>query len=167
MQVELVKLGAELEHALLSDAAYRGALGDGRWADAAARVHAVVGRTVPPAAERVAEPTWEWYFVGDGETRDLVGSCAFKSPPGDDGTVEIAYFTYPPYEGRGYATAMARRLIELARMSPRIRRVIAHTLPGAGASTRVLDKAGMTFMEEVLDPEDGRVWRWQLDLGGR
>ena len=31
-----------------------------------------------------------------------------------DGSVEIAYFTYPDFEGQGYATLMAQRLIELA-----------------------------------------------------
>ncbi len=162
--IELVKLELTLEEALMSDPAYRDALSGGRWAEAATRVHAVVGPRVPATAQRIEEPTWEWYFVGDRHTGDLVGSCAFKSPP-TEGSVEIAYFTYPPFEGRGYATAMARRLIELARMSAAIRRVIAHTLPGVGASTRVLEKVGMTFMEVVEDPEDGRVWRWQLETG--
>ena len=165
--IELVKLGDAQEEALLGDPTYRDALSGGRWADAAARVRAVVGPRVPEGARRIDRPTWGWYFVGDGQTGELVGSCAFKSPPTDDGTVEIAYFTYPPFEGRGYATAMARRLIELASMSPAIRRVIAHTLPDAVASTRVLDKAGMTFTEAVVDPDDGDVWLWQLEIGGR
>src|SRR3712207_7520999 len=33
----------------------------------------------------------------------VVGSCAFKGPPTADGTVEIAYYTFGPYEGQGYA----------------------------------------------------------------
>jgi RimJ/RimL family protein N-acetyltransferase len=165
--IELVKLESAMEEALMGDPTYRSALSAGRWADAAARVREVVGARVPATAQRIERPTWEWYFVGDGRTGDLVGSCAFKAPPADDGTVEIAYFTYPSFEGLGYATAMALRLIELASMSPAVRRVIAHTLPDAGASTRVLDKAGMTFTESVVDPEDGDVWRWQIEMGGR
>ena len=164
--IELVKLGRTMVETLLGDSAYRDALSGGRWADAAVRVLAVLGPRVPATAQRIEQPTWEWYFVGDRQTGDLVGSCAFKSPPTDDGAVEIAYFTYRPFEGQGYATAMAQRLVSLARMSPAIRSVIAHTLPGMGASTRVLEKAGMTFTEVVVDPEDGTVWRWQLEVGG-
>ena len=72
---------------------------------------------------------WDGYFVVDKDSREVVGSCAFKTPPTEDGTVEIAYFTYPEFEGQGYATGMARKLIELASGSAAIRRVIAHT-PG-------------------------------------
>jgi RimJ/RimL family protein N-acetyltransferase len=166
-KVDLVKLGSVLEDALMSDAEYREALRQGNWARAAERVHGVVGPTVPRFAETVEEPTWDWYFVGDGVTRDLVGACAYKAPPTEDGEVEIAYFTYPPFEGRGYATAMARKLIAMASRSPMIGRVIAHTLPMPSASTRVLETVGMTFVGEVMDPEDGRVWRWQIESGNR
>jgi RimJ/RimL family protein N-acetyltransferase len=101
----------------------------------------------------------------DEATSEVVGSCAFKGAPTDGGTVEIAYFTYPGFEGRGYATGMAGKLIELASASPEVRRVVAHTLPEANASTRVLERVGMTFVGEVIDPEDGRVWRWQKQTG--
>lgn len=161
--MELVKLGAELEDGLMNDPEYRDALRQGNWARAAERVHAVVGPTVPSSAKTIEAPTWEWYFVADGATRDLVGQCAFKAPPTDEGVVEIAYFTYPVFEGRGYATSMAGRLIGLASMSPTIGRVVEHTLPHLSASTRVLEKVGMTFVGEVMDPEDGRVWRWEIE----
>ena len=162
-EVELVKLGLEFEDGLMNDPEYREALRQGNWARAAECVHAVVGPTVPRSAKTIYEPTWEWYFVGDGATRDMVGQCAFKAPPTDEGVVEIAYFTYPRFEGRGYATSMARRLIGLASTSLAIRRVIAHTLPHLSASTRVVEKVGMTFVGEVMDPEDGRVWRWEIE----
>ena len=50
------------------------------------------------------------YFVVDEDTREVVGSCAFKGPPAADGIVEIAYFTYLGSR-RGYATAMATKQI--------------------------------------------------------
>ena len=75
------------------------------------------------------------YFVVDEGTREVVGSCAFKTLPTDEGSVEIAYFTYPGFEGRGYATEMASKLIELARRSAAVRQIIAHTLPETNAST--------------------------------
>lgn len=43
------------------------------------------------------------------ETDTIVGTCAFRSPP-RSGEVEIAYFTFPEFEGRGFTTEMARHL---------------------------------------------------------
>jgi [ribosomal protein S5]-alanine N-acetyltransferase len=108
---------------------------------------------------------WGGYLAVD-ETSDLiVGSCAFKGPPTADGTVEIAYYTFGPYEGQGYAKSMARALISIARSSPLVRLVVAHTLPERNPSTSVLRSVGMRFVGEVWDPDDGLVWRWQLDSG--
>ena len=159
--VQLVRLDPGLEEALASDAEYMEALAQDNWARVADVVHRRVGRTLAVVPVSVDELNWGGYFVVDEGTRELVGSCAFKAPPTEEGTVEIAYFTYPGFEGRGYATAMAKKLIELASGSAAIRRVIAHTLPETNASTRVLEKVGMSFVGEVTDPEDGRVWRWQ------
>ncbi|MCC7044488.1 MAG: GNAT family N-acetyltransferase [Acidobacteria bacterium] len=91
----------------------------------------------------------------------VVGSCGFKHPPGDDGVVEIAYGVDPEFQRRGLATEMATRLTTFAFEDPRVRIVIAHTLPEAGASPRVLTKSGFTHTGTVADPEDGPVWRWE------
>ncbi|MGI9239602.1 MAG: GNAT family N-acetyltransferase [Verrucomicrobiales bacterium] len=131
------------------------------WAQVAALVHRVVGRTLTAAPVSVDKLVWDGYFVVDADTREVVGSCAFKGRPTEFGTVEIAYFTYPEFEGRGYATSMARKLIELAANSTEIEQIIAHTLPEKNASTKVLEKVGMRFIGEVEDPDDGLVWRWQ------
>ncbi|MGB9156079.1 MAG: GNAT family N-acetyltransferase, partial [Chthoniobacterales bacterium] len=48
------------------------------------------------------------------ETDTIVGTCAFRSPPRSGG-VEIAYFTFPEFEGRGFATETARHLIQIAK----------------------------------------------------
>ena len=37
----------------------------------------------------------------------------------------------------------------------------AHTLPTPNASTRVLAKCCFQYIGEVIDPEDGLVWRWE------
>jgi RimJ/RimL family protein N-acetyltransferase len=163
--IQLVRLHQDLEQALARDAGYIEALSHGDWARLAAVVHRVVGRTIDTTPVSVDELQWDGYFVVDEGSRELVGSCAFKTPPTDDGTVEIAYFTYPGFERRGYATAMARKLIELASGSPVVRRIVAHTLAETSASTRVLEKVGMTLAGEVMDPEDGRVWRWEMAVG--
>ncbi|HKQ30376.1 MAG TPA: GNAT family N-acetyltransferase [Burkholderiales bacterium] len=107
---------------------------------------------------------WCGYLVVNDATRMFIGTCGFKGKPDGDGAVEIAYFTFPESEHRGYATQMARALTDVARKSGAVRRLIAHTRPEKGASTRVLEKIGMTLHGEITDPEDGRVWRWEMTL---
>jgi [ribosomal protein S5]-alanine N-acetyltransferase len=40
---------------------------------------------------------------------------------------------------------------------------MAHTLPHKNASTSVLRKLGMANVGEYHDPEDGPMWRWQIE----
>ena len=162
--VQLIRLDPVMEESLASDQAYMDAMVQDDWAKVAALVHRTVGRTLTATPVSIDKLEWDGYFVVDTDTREVVGSCAFKGPPTEDGTAEIAYFTYPGFEGKGYATAMACKLIELAASCTRIKRVVAHTLPEENASTRVLEKVEMRFAGEVDDPEDGRVWRWQTQL---
>jgi RimJ/RimL family protein N-acetyltransferase len=90
-----------------------------------------------------------------------IGRCGFKGPPAGDGVVEIAYGVDSEHRGKGYATEAAEALVIFAFGSDRVRVVRAHTLPQANASTRVLAKCGFRYIGEVIDPEDGLVWRWE------
>lgn len=96
------------------------------------------------------------------ETGETVGSCAFKAPPDADGAVEIAYGIEPTHRGRGYATEAAAALVRFAQGRDGVRTVRAHTLPQNGASARVLTRCGFRNVGEVVDPEDGLVWRWEI-----
>jgi copper homeostasis protein len=125
----------------------------------AEQTRAVVEQTLEFYQRAPRQPPWLGFVVADADTAHVVGTCGFKSSPAQ-GAVEIAYHTFPSFEGQGYATTMAARLTGLALGSPAVRQVIAHTLPERNASTRVLDKIGMKLVGEVDDPEDGRVWRW-------
>lgn len=107
---------------------------------------------------------WGAYLVADVDTRELVGTCAFKDAPNAEGEVEIAYHTYPGFEGRGYARAMAARLLEIAKSA---KRIVAHTLPQANASTRVLERLGFARTGEIHDAHDGLIWRWELGSARR
>ena len=131
---------------------------------------ALCGASVGESAETLAEilgmtygnSPWGGYLAVDKERNEIIGTCAFKGPPDGEGVVEIAYFSFPPFEGQGYATAMARELIAIAGADPGSPTVIAHTLPESNASNHILQKIGMRFAGDVIDPEDGPVWRWQL-----
>lgn len=107
---------------------------------------------------------WSGYLAADG--REIIGTCAYKGAPSDAGEVEIAYFTFRPNESKGYATHMARALAERAFDDLAVVRVIAHTLAETNASTRVLEKVGFRFDGEIVDPDDGPIWRWSLARPG-
>jgi len=93
--------------------------------------------------------------------RKAVGQCGFKGPPNVEGTVEIAYMIETEHQGKGYATEAAAAMTAFAFDSGQVRVVCAHTLPETNASTRVLTKNGFHHVGEVIDPEDGPVWRWE------
>jgi RimJ/RimL family protein N-acetyltransferase len=107
-------------------------------------------------------PEWFGYFAVEGETQQMVGTCSFKGPA-VEGLVEIAYFTFPGFEGRGIGTEMARFLVERARTLQDVAKVAAHTAGERDASTRILEKVGMRVVAE--GQEDGLpVWRWEMPL---
>jgi len=107
---------------------------------------------------------WIGYLAADADSREILGSCSFVGMPAD-GAVEIAYFTFPHAERRGIAKAMARELIEMARIAGSISTVFAHTLPQENPSTRILKGLGFEQTGVAHDDEaGGLVWRWTLSL---
>ena len=107
-----------------------------------------------------ADP-WVHGFVARARaTGVVVGQGGFKGPP-RDGSVEIAYGTEPDHRGKGYATETAAALVDYAFTFDDVRLVIAHTLPDSIASQRVLLKCGFQHVGEVIDPDDGLVWRFE------
>jgi ribosomal-protein-alanine N-acetyltransferase len=90
-----------------------------------------------------------------------VGTCAFKGPP-EQGRVEIAYFTFPGFEGKGHAGQAARVLVALAEAADNSPVVTAQTLPKESASTRILARLGFTNTGTVQHEQDGPVWEWVL-----
>jgi len=91
----------------------------------------------------------------------VVGYCGFKGPPTPEGVVEMAYGVAPEYQGRGFATEAAQALVAYAFSHSSVQLVRAHTLPEVNASTHVLTKCGFQCVGEVVDPDDGPVWRWE------
>jgi RimJ/RimL family protein N-acetyltransferase len=105
------------------------------------------------------DPPWIGYLAVEGSTP--VGACSYKSAP-VRGRVEIAYYTFPQYEGRGWATLMAAELVAVAqRNDPQIV-ICAQTLPEKNASHRVLEKAGFRAGSIIDHPEDGPVLEWLM-----
>jgi ribosomal-protein-alanine N-acetyltransferase len=123
-----------------------------------------VGRQTVAMLQRTSSiAPWTGYLAIDRLHGVIVGTCAFTASPDAEGVVEIAYFTFPSFEGRGYASAMAAKLVEVAEGAGQIQRVRAHTMPEPNASTRILEKTGFRRAVETIDPDSGPVWRWERD----
>lgn len=112
------------------------------------------------------DPWRHGFAVVDRASRSIVGNVGFKGPPDEQGIVEIAYGIVADYEGRGYATEVAGLLVRFASENSEVRLIRAHTLPTKNASTRVLTKNGFEYIGEVVDPDDGLVWRWERKKEG-
>ena len=108
-----------------------------------------------------ADPWIHGFKFGHRDGGNALGQCGFKGPPDADGMVEIAYAVNPEHEGQGYATEAAEALVSYAFSHSQVRVVRAHTLPESNASTRILTKCGFRRLGEIVDPEDGPVWRWE------
>lgn len=112
-----------------------------------------------------AEDPWVFGFaVVHVQDQVVIGMAGYKGPPGTDGVVEIAYGIVPGYEGSGYATEVVQALVGCGFDAGGAETVRAHTLPSSNASTRVLEKCGFKRVGEVIDAEDGLVWRWEIEM---
>jgi len=119
----------------------------------------ILAQTVTLLTSDPRPAPWGSYLARlDGQA---IGICAFKAAPSEAGEVEIAYMTFPAFEGRGHATAMIAMLGTIAEQARATS--IAHTLPEENASNKALRRNGYAFAGEVEDPEDGLVWRWEKE----
>jgi ribosomal-protein-alanine N-acetyltransferase len=128
-----------------------------------------------PAAREAMQPSYEYlnshpeilgwwtYLFVHKPDRKLIGLGGFKGLVNEEGMVELGYEIAPAYRRRGLAVEAAQGMIQYAFAHPEIKRVDAHTLPEKNASTGVLEKLGMKFVEAVRDPQDGEVWRWSIN----
>jgi RimJ/RimL family protein N-acetyltransferase len=107
---------------------------------------------------------WWQYFVllTHGTERMLIGTAGYKGPPSDDGTVEVGYAIVSDHQRRGYATEATRALLAHSFSSPRVKRVIAETLPDLAASIGVLSKCGF---QPIGDGSEPGVIRFEIRSG--
>ena len=82
-----------------------------------------------------------------GET-ELIGFCGFRSIEGSR-EVELLYALLPDWWGCGLATEAARACLRFAFEDVVLERVLAGTDPPNTASSRVMEKLGMTFFEKI------------------
>lgn len=117
------------------------------------------------AREHPTDMNWWNYLVIHRHDVRLIGTCGYKGAPGPDGTVEIGYEIAEAYQGRGFATESAQKLMDHALTFEAVRAVTAHTLAEENASCAILRKLGFQFVGEHIDIEDGKIWEWRRERG--
>jgi [ribosomal protein S5]-alanine N-acetyltransferase len=105
---------------------------------------------------------WWVYLVIYTPDNLLIGSCGYKGEPDANGVVEIGYEIVPSHRAKGLGTEIAKGLVDHAMRHPSVRKVIAHTLREENASVHILEKLGFGQTEDVNDPDEGLLWRWEL-----
>jgi RimJ/RimL family protein N-acetyltransferase len=111
------------------------------------------------------EEKWWTYIPVLKSENMLIGSGGYKGRPDAEGMIEIGYEIAESYRRRGFATEMANGLIQNGFQHDVVKTIRAHTLAEENTSTKVLGKCGMSFMGEIIDPKDGKLWRWELRRG--
>jgi RimJ/RimL family protein N-acetyltransferase len=156
MDLEFIPTEASMASALISAEAFQQ-----RYGIDASAVESLLLSVLKQNEEHVYPKGGGGLLAVDAATRQALGTCGYPAAPDAKGEVEIAYFTFPAYEGRGIARQMARELVERASARPDVRLIIAHTLPHHSASTRILIGLGFSHAGTINHPEDGEIWRWE------
>ena len=163
--IELIPIDDGLARSLAAGAAEFEARCRVELGDVHGLLHDAVRQSLDHARRVPRPPPWFGQVAVD-DARRVVGVCGFTNNPEADGLAEIAYHTFPGFERHGHATAMATRLVRMAREAGSVPLVIAHTLPVDGPSPRILARVGFRNEGETELPGDGRVWRWSLRVDG-
>lgn len=102
---------------------------------------------------------WASFVIVDED--QVKGTCSFMGVP-ENGEIEIAYWTFPAFEGHGIASFACQSLVEIARKQAPEITLTAKTSPGKNASTQILQKNGFAYHSVVQDHEIGDAWLWKL-----
>lgn len=113
-------------------------------------------------SESEDEKNWWTHFPIHKQDNKLIGSGGYKGKPTTYGIVELGYEIAPNYRNRGLATEMTKGLIENAFRDNRVKFIIAHTLGQENPSTMILRKCKFEKVQEINDPDDGLIWKWEL-----
>lgn len=123
----------------------------------------IFGLTLQAVIKDPDSQKWFAYLPIETRSNTLIGTCGYKGPPDENGTVEIGYEVSEKFRNRGLATEMAEILIKTAFEDKRVKAILAHTMPEENASVKVLKKCNFHFVKEVNDVDDGTVWQWKKE----
>jgi ribosomal-protein-alanine N-acetyltransferase len=102
------------------------------------------------------DPVWDWLAIHTLD-QSVIGDIGFMGGPDQNEVVEVGYSIVPDYRKQGYATEMARSLIEWALQEKGIKGITAACLNDNIGSIKVLEKIGMHQVEP-----DGNMLQWEI-----
>jgi RimJ/RimL family protein N-acetyltransferase len=88
---------------------------------------------------------WGLWALDEREGGSLVGAVGLFPLAWEGPEIELAYHVVPSRWGRGYATEAGRALLDAAWRETDLDHVVAVALEENHASTRVMEKLGMTY----------------------
>lgn len=112
--------------------------------------------------DNTSERGWWTYFPIHKSENKLIGSGGYKGKPTRGGEIEIGYEIAPEYRNQGFATEFTLALIENAFKYKQVKLISAHTLAEFNPSTKVLTKCGFEKVDELSDPDEGTIWKWEF-----
>jgi RimJ/RimL family protein N-acetyltransferase len=161
LSYERLALGAvDTFHSLVVDAHVRLYLLDGEVMDRA-WCEAEVERSDALFAS-VGFGLWLVYEAGAGE-RDAIGFCGYRRFEELSDEPQLLYAFLEPYTGRGYATEVARALVDFAKANTSLRKIDSAVDEPNTASARVLEKTGFQRCGDVPGAF-GRIFLFELAL---
>ncbi len=97
----------------------------------------------------------------DKSNNQLIGFCGLKYLPSLD-DVDIGYRLLPEYWGKGLATETSLAIMDYAKKTLGLERVIGLAMPENKASINVFPKLGMQYERNLeFMGEDCVLWAWQ------
>jgi [ribosomal protein S5]-alanine N-acetyltransferase len=88
---------------------------------------------------------WGFWAVDEQESGAIVGAAGLFPLEWQGPEIELAYHVVPSRWGRGYATEAAGGLLDAAWRETELDHVVAVAFEANRASTRVMEKLGMTY----------------------
>ncbi|MBN9332363.1 MAG: GNAT family N-acetyltransferase [Devosia sp.] len=101
-----------------------------------------------------------WMLVEEGEIVGIMSVTRLLDP----GELHIGYGVAPARQQRGFATQAVAALLGWARCDGRVRSLSAETGADNVASQRVLERNGFVRVDDRIDPEDGPVICWRIEV---
>lgn len=108
---------------------------------------------------------WSIRAVVLREEPEMVGYANFHGPPGINdlglaGAAEAGYTIFPAHRNHGYATEVARTMLEWARREHGVTEFVSGVTPDNAPSLRVNEKLGFVPTGDLIDGE--RIFRLVL-----
>ena len=101
----------------------------------------------------VETPDFGYWAVIEKCTGDFIGWFQFRPKNSPESGVELGYRLKRSAWNKGYATEGARTLIVKGIGELGVKRIFAKAMVSNVASIRVMEKAGLSFVRDYLEPE--------------